>query len=117
MAWYKVAEAGALSEPFIKKVKVAGKDICLVGYEGDVYALSARCPHAGEDLSGGWCKEGKIVCPVHRYAYNLDNGRGAEGQGDYVRTYPIKINENGIFISISSLSERLKRLFGKGDQF
>ncbi|WP_419788841.1 Rieske (2Fe-2S) protein [Mucilaginibacter sp. X4EP1] len=83
--------------------------MCVVGYEGDIFALSARCPHAGGDLSLGWCKNQKLICPVHRYSYDLHSGKGSEGQNDYIDTFPVKIQHNGIYIGISSFWDKLKQ--------
>lgn len=100
MKWYKVLDINDLKYPFIKKVKAGSTTIALVGADNKVCALSARCPHAGEDLSYGWCKDGKLVCPVHRYSYDIHTGRGSEGQGDYVDTYPVEIRKDGVYVGI-----------------
>ncbi|RVU00892.1 Rieske (2Fe-2S) protein [Mucilaginibacter limnophilus] len=111
MQWYKVPDLNFTGQPFIRKEKIAGKQICLVGYEGEVFAMGSRCPHAGEDLSGGWCKDGKLVCPVHRYSYQLTTGRGSPGQNDYVETYPVKLKRNEVYVGIGSFWEKLKAMF------
>jgi nitrite reductase/ring-hydroxylating ferredoxin subunit len=111
MDWYKAPDIQYTKEPFIKKVKIKGKGICLVGYEGSVYALSSTCPHAGAELSGGWCKNGKIICPFHRYSYDIHTGRGDPGQNDYVDTYPVEIREDGIYIGLTSFFEKFKQAF------
>lgn len=107
MKWYKVNSVTNTDKPFIAKVKVGRKSICLVGFEGQIYALSAVCPHAGADLSEGLCVKGKIVCPYHRYTYNLATGKGGEGQNDFVKTYPVNIKGNDIYVGISSVWDRL----------
>jgi nitrite reductase/ring-hydroxylating ferredoxin subunit len=111
MKWYKIPGIQNTAQPFIKKVKISNKHICLVGYEGQIFALSAKCPHAGGDLSSGWCKEGKLVCPVHRYSYNLHTGKGSEGQNDYINTFPVEIRGGAIYVGISSFWEKLKQAF------
>jgi nitrite reductase/ring-hydroxylating ferredoxin subunit len=111
MKWYKVPGIENIDQPFIKKVKAGNKSICLVGYEGEIFALSSTCPHAGEDLSRGWCKEGKLVCPVHRFSYNLHSGRGSEGQNDYVETYAVELRRDGIYIGITGFWEKVKQAF------
>jgi len=108
MKWYKIPDID-ITQPFIKKIKAGSKSICVVGYEGDIFALSARCPHAGGDLSLGWCKNQKLICPVHRYSYNLHTGKGSEGQNDFIYTFPVKIQSDGIYIGISSFWDRLKQ--------
>jgi len=111
MKWYKIPGIENIGQPFIKRITAGNKTICVVGYEGEIFALSAHCPHAGGDLSMGFCKNGKLICPVHRYSYDLHSGKGNEGQNDYINTYPVKIVENSIYIGIYSFWERLKQGF------
>lgn len=111
MNWYKVPDLQYTNTPFIKKVKINNKGICLVGYDGGIYALSATCPHASAELSGGWCKDGKLICPFHRYSYDIHTGKGDPGQNDYVDTYPVEIRDDGIYIGIASLMEKIKQAF------
>jgi nitrite reductase/ring-hydroxylating ferredoxin subunit len=99
MKWIKVT-SGMPENNRITKVKVANKNICLVMHEKELRAFTSNCPHAGADLSHGWCNKGYLVCPVHRYQYNLENGRGAEGQGDYLKIYPTEIRTDGIYIGL-----------------
>lgn len=111
MKWIKVPDVPYTDAPFIKKIRVNDKSLCLVGYEGKVFALGSRCPHANEDITRGWCKDGKLVCPIHRFSYDLKTGRGSPGQGDYIHTYPVKIETNSIYIGFNSWREKLKKLF------
>lgn len=111
MNWYKVLDASGLNYPFIKKVTAGKAAIALVGVNNEVYALAARCPHAGEDLSYGWCKDGKLVCPVHRYAYDIHTGRGNPGQGDYVDTYPVEVRQDGVYVGVKEKWGFITKLF------
>ncbi len=111
MAWYKVIEQADLSQPFIKKVKAGGKSICLVNNNGQLFALTAVCPHAGADLSQGWCNEQRLVCPRHRYEYDLHTGKGVPGQNDYVNTYAVKIEGTDVYIEIKLWTESVKSWF------
>jgi len=97
MNWIKINIELPAGES-IKQVKVNGKKLCLIKNNGQLYAVQNTCPHAGGILSGGWCSNGNIVCPIHRYEYNLETGRGLEGQGDYIEKYPLLIKEDGIYV-------------------
>jgi len=110
MKWYRVPVED-INKPFIKKIKAGTKSICLVGYEGKIFALGATCPHAGGDLSIGWCNNGKLVCPFHRYSYDLETGKGSTGQNDYINTYPVEIREQSVYIGVSTFWEKLKAIF------
>lgn len=97
MKWIKLLEVKPEDNKIIK-IKVSNKTICLVNHENEIRAFKTNCPHAGGDLSNGWCDSGFVVCPLHRYKYNLENGLGAEGQGDYLKVYPLEMRTDGIYI-------------------
>ncbi len=100
LEWIKVAENIPVKEAFIRKIKVGNQNICLVGFEGELYAVSSKCPHAGGELAGGWCENGQIICPLHRYQYNLETGKGAAGQGDYIDVFPVEMRQDGIYVQV-----------------
>mgnify|MGYP003574957771 CR=1 FL=1 len=99
MKWIKLAME-LPEDDFVKTVKVDGKKLCLVRHQNKLHALQNSCPHAGGILSGGWCKNGNIICPLHRYEYNLETGRGLAGQNDYVDVYPIEQREDGFYVGL-----------------
>lgn len=113
LKWVKIFSAGILKEKnFIKLVKIQGKKICVVKVNNDIFAVQNRCPHAGADLSLGFCKDKKLICAYHRYEYDLETGKGAEGQGNYLTTYPIKISDDGVYVGLKEKWIFFKKLFG-----
>ena len=111
MKWIKVTEEAIPEIDGIRKVKIAGKRICIIRNAGELHATSARCPHAGADLSGGWCEENRLICPYHRHAFSLETGRGDPGQGDYITVYPLEERNDGWFIGMKE--NWLTKLFNK----
>lgn len=94
---YKELEASFPSSG-LKKITLERRTICLVKHKDGVYALNNKCPHQGASLSEGVCKEdGYLVCPWHRYGFDIKNGRGP---GYFVDTYPIVERVDGIYIGI-----------------
>jgi 3-phenylpropionate/trans-cinnamate dioxygenase ferredoxin subunit len=94
-------------------ILVDGKKFCAVKHGNEVVVTQPYCPHAGAGLSGGWCKDGKLVCPFHRYEYDLKTGRGAPGQGDYIDIYPTEAREDGIYLGLREKFAFLKSFFRK----
>jgi nitrite reductase/ring-hydroxylating ferredoxin subunit len=111
MPWFKVADINDVPPSSLRKVQAGGKNICLVNDNGQYFAVAATCPHAGADLSKGWCNNGQLVCPFHRYTYNLSTGRGAPGQNDYVTTYTVEVRNDGVYVNITSLLSSIRNLF------
>lgn len=94
----------------MQKVKIAGKSILVVGYNTGLYAVSAICPHQGFDMSGGFCENGKLICPLHGYSFDLQTGKGPQ---DYIKTYPVKLDNDVVFVGTPSVWDDIKNLFVK----
>ena len=112
MNWIKIlSSSDYLAENFIRLIRVDGKKICLVKVGDEFFATQSRCPHAGADLSQGFCKDKKLICAFHRYEYDLTTGRGAPGQGDYINIYPLERREDGLYIGFKERWAFIKKLF------
>ena len=104
LKWYKISESGSqipFNDNGLVEIKVHDKKICLVKTQKGIRACTSRCPHAGGDMAEGFLdKNENIVCPVHRYVFNLDNGRDLNNEGYYLKIYPIQITDKGIFLGM-----------------
>jgi nitrite reductase/ring-hydroxylating ferredoxin subunit len=113
--WHKVYASLQEAEQFVPcyktdTVKAGSKSICIAHTDQGFFAVSDRCPHNGFSLGKGWCTpEQTVVCPLHRYAFDLKTGRARTGLADYVYTFPIEIREDGFFVGIT---ETVFTLFG-----
>ncbi len=84
----------------IVEVIVAGKTICIAKSENQFYAFSQKCPHASGLMSFGMLDgQGNVVCPLHRYKFNLTNGRNSL-EGYYLKMYNVEVSVEGIFVYI-----------------
>ncbi|WP_295125831.1 Rieske 2Fe-2S domain-containing protein [uncultured Chitinophaga sp.] len=99
--WHRVADADdeLAAEAVITVQDVAGKKVCVTRYQGELYAFAHKCPHAGAFMQEGYIDAvGNIVCPLHRYKFSVKNGRNTSGEGFYLKTYPIELRPEGVFI-------------------
>jgi nitrite reductase/ring-hydroxylating ferredoxin subunit len=114
MEWFKVFDTEVLHRAdFLSAITVNGKKLCAVKAGDEIFFTQAYCPHAGAGLSGGWCKDGKLICPFHRYEYDLQTGRGAPGQGDYIDVYPAEKRPDGVYVGLPQKFNLLEMLFKK----
>ena len=104
--WHKLAnnlQEIFFSETGLIELEIVGKKICISSLNGELYACAAVCPHAGGKIVNGYIDAaGNIVCPTHRYKFNLHNGRNTTGEGYYLKTYPVQVREDGVFIGLES---------------
>lgn len=109
MRWVEIDQS-KLKDITVQQINVEGKQMVLIKFKDEFFATAYKCPHAGADISQGWCNdEGNLVCPFHRYEYHLKNGRGKAGQGDYLKTYSVKLENGKLFIGFKD--SWLKKLF------
>ena len=108
LRWVKVAES--ISEiPFnatgLAEVVADGKTVCL-GRQGDaLFAFAQKCPHASGLLVNGFIDAlGNVVCPLHRYKFCMKNGRNVSSEGYYLKHWPVKVEEEGVFIGFPARS-------------
>lgn len=102
--WHKIADH--LNELHftgnnIAMAEVKGKKICIGKHHENVFAFAYKCPHAGGIMAEGYIDAlGNVVCPVHRYKYDMKNGRNVSGEGYYLKNWPVELRENGVFVGM-----------------
>jgi nitrite reductase/ring-hydroxylating ferredoxin subunit len=86
----------------VKPVYFDGKGLLLVKHENRFYLVRNKCPHQGITLEKAQCDKGYIICPWHRYGFDLKTGRG--GGGLYLDNYPLEQREDGIYAGFEYFS-------------
>lgn len=97
-------EVGRLEELPVGKgttFTVAGNEIAVFNIDGELYAMDDTCLHQGMSL--GWSKlDGKIVtCSGHGMRYDVTTGKVVGGADVGVKTYPVKVEDGRIFVSVA----------------
>jgi 3-phenylpropionate/trans-cinnamate dioxygenase ferredoxin subunit len=104
--WFKIAdneEEIIVAENSIAVIEVNGKKICLTKHGNDWHAFAYKCPHASGIMGDGYIDGlGNVVCPVHRYKFNLKNGRNTSGEGYYLKIYKTEAKDDGIYVGMES---------------
>ncbi|MFT4024259.1 MAG: Rieske 2Fe-2S domain-containing protein [Flavihumibacter sp.] len=93
-----VAELG-FDQRQVVRVRAGNRWISVARVGEQLFAFADTCPHAGACLSDGWMDAlGNIVCPLHRYKFDVKTGRNVSGEGYFLRHWPIEECEAGLFI-------------------
>jgi nitrite reductase/ring-hydroxylating ferredoxin subunit len=83
-------------------VQVSGHTIALYYHDGDVYAVDNRCPHMGFPLDRGSVHGGILTCHWHHARFDLASGGAFDLWADDVRTYPVQIRDNAVWIDVAT---------------
>ncbi|SJZ67766.1 Rieske (2Fe-2S) protein [Sediminibacterium ginsengisoli] len=111
MNWHKVADTPQMlnwQDNRMCITEAGGKTLTLAQFQDQIYAFAHKCPHASGIMADGFIDAtGQVVCPLHRYRFNMQNGRNTSGEGYYLKTYPVEQREDGLYIGFEE-----KGLFG-----
>ncbi len=106
MTWHKIFEDEAEAKSAIGTMKsraysIADEDIVIFRTTSGLWALENKCPHQNLPLKGSTCIGGdKIECPFHFLSINLRTGLTGNSTYKPVKTFPIQIRKDGVFIEV-----------------
>jgi len=104
-------------------VQVARREIVLVRWDGQVYALRNICPHQHQSFESGVVRgqfdsvavgeidaaepgRAIIACPWHRWQFDLATGSCLADASYRVRSYPTKVEGDRVLIDIGGSGRR-----------
>lgn len=97
--WVKILETPP-KEGTMVEACVADKAIFVTLNNGTLYAAENRCPHEDIKLTLGCLKGNRVQCSLHGYSFDLKTGKASEQDIDNLRTYPVKQENEQIFVQI-----------------
>lgn len=96
--WHKAADTGELDDGEVAMCPVGIKTVALTKLDGRYGAIDNRCPHQGGPLGQGTLENDKIRCPWHGFDFDPFTGEAAGGPDFNVRTYPVEVRDDGIYV-------------------
>lgn len=106
--WFKAATVDAFPADGGRCVRYKSLQIAVFNYtsKGRWYACQNLCPHKLEMvLSRGMIGDDlgipKVACPMHKKTFSLETGENLNGDLPGVATYPVKIEDNFVYIGFS----------------
>ncbi len=76
------------------------RDLFVAQVNGQLYCGDNRCPHEDIALTLGCLKQNRVHCSLHGFSFDLDTGKSSEACVDSLRTYPIKLENNIVYINM-----------------
>lgn len=95
-----VADVSSLAPGEGRTVHVKGREFALYNVDGNFCAFDDQCPHKGGPLGAGMLDQGKIVCPLHGWAFDAETGQCDLRPDKVVKTYPTRVRDGQVEICI-----------------
>lgn len=82
------------------EIYVGKRRVCIAKHQDKLWAFDAKCPHQGGPLVKGVINDScQVVCPWHRFAFELESGQSESG-GYFIRTYELKVEGKRLAIKL-----------------
>ncbi|RCW45839.1 nitrite reductase (NADH) small subunit [Halopolyspora algeriensis] len=95
--WVHVAHLEELTRGRKKVVTVGSEEIALFLVGDRVYALHNVCLHKQRSLAKGTVFNGRVVCPGHQWAFDLETGWEEEKE-ECQPTYEVKVEGDSVHV-------------------
>jgi nitrite reductase (NADH) small subunit len=80
------------------EIVAAGRHFCVARSSGRIAVLDGVCPHQQGPLGQGIVENGRIVCPLHAWAFDLQTGEALHSPRARVRVYEAGLADGDLFI-------------------
>ena len=99
--WVDAAAVDALPDDEVIGVDLDGKRLALYKVEGAVFATDNICTHGHARLCDGFLEGHEIECPLHQGKFDIRDGRAlCAPLSEDIKTYPVKIKGNRVFVAL-----------------
>lgn len=106
--WFKAAPVSKFPENGGACVKYKDKQIAVFNFtrKNAWYACQNLCPHKMEmvlsrGMIGEEGEQPKVACPLHKNTFSLKTGEHLNGTLQAIATYPVKIENNFVYLGFS----------------
>jgi nitrite reductase (NADH) small subunit len=102
MAFVTICTAAELPGPGeMREITVTGSEgvekvLCLANEGGRYAAVDNVCPHRGGPLAEGTLEAGKVLCPWHMWAFDLETGVADHNPRELVKVYPLRVESDAV---------------------
>jgi nitrite reductase (NADH) small subunit len=107
ITWYKAGSIKDVPENGGACAMIQGNQIAIFNFtrSNEWFATDNMCPHKkqmilSKGMIGDVSGEPKVACPFHKKTFSLKDGHCMSGDDYFIKTYPIKVEENVIFIGL-----------------
>ncbi len=101
MAFLRAARTDEIPAGTIREFQVNGATIAIANVGGQFYAISNTCLHRGGPLGQGELEDKVVTCPWHGWQYDVTTGKVAMNPAIGVKTFPLEVRGEDIFVDAS----------------
>jgi glutamate synthase domain-containing protein 2 len=82
---------------------VAGVDLVIVPFDGNVSVLYGRCAHRGALMADGFVDGDNLICGVHYWDYRLDTGISEYNNSEALHKFSSWVEDGEVFVDADEI--------------
>ncbi|MDH3628110.1 MAG: nitrite reductase small subunit NirD [Acidobacteriota bacterium] len=94
--WVAVTEASSITEGCARTIQVEHHALAVFNEAGTFYATDDACPHQGASLAEGVVMDGRVICPLHSWVFDLKTGACPRESHEPVGCYPTRQTDDSV---------------------
>ena len=96
-----VMSMAVLAEGDMAACQVDGVELLICQVRGSYYAVSNRCSHSGQTLSGGKLRGHTISCPLHGARFDVRTGECLAAPATRpIKSFPVTLERGKVLVTI-----------------
>jgi nitrite reductase (NADH) small subunit len=99
--WVDVGSVADVAKRRKVVIDVGDEQIFVIAHEGGFYALQNICIHRQREISKGVVLSGRIVCPGHQWAFDLQTGWESV-KHECQPTYRVRVEDGVVQVDAAS---------------
>ena len=100
MAFVHVTYLGNIPDGDLLGTKAGEVELVLYRQGDRVRAYQRRCLHQGADLADGIVSRGFLVCALHGWRFQLEDGALDMQPDSCLRCYPVRVEGDAVYVDI-----------------
>ncbi len=85
-----------------RAISVGDRSIAIFHVKNSFYAIENLCPHRGAPLVDGEVEGTIVMCPWHRWEFDLKTGQSPANPAACVKTYPCRVNGDDVVVTMDA---------------
>lgn len=92
----------ALEDGDMAPCRIDGIEVLLCRAQGRYFAVSSRCPHAGQPLNRGRLRGFELSCPLHGARFDVRDGSCLAGPAESgLARYPVVVEGGKVHVRVT----------------
>lgn len=91
--WTEIARVEDVPPGQGRSVTAGNRELAVFNDDGAFFAIDDTCPHEGASLGEGTLHDGRVICPLHSWVFEIRTGRCPRDTHEPVSAYPTRCTD------------------------